>query len=166
MRNEGKAADEVFAALQALADHAGDAAIEGEALDAAIDRAVALGEALVLARRSASRLPAAVPAGRFVQAGPAELHAPGHGTRVPLAPATGTVAGIDEQRLSVRVFRTLAAGSVLGREVPLGARVLLSTRPPAHGDACVVRGRDGLFCGEVEPGDRVLGVVEAVIAAA
>ncbi len=163
MSRDARAAEDVFAALQQFAGAATGSTFDGPEWDTVLDAAIALERSLVLARRLPARGPALAPAGRFES--PA-LHAPGRHGRVPLAPATGAIAGIDEQRLSVRVFRTLAAGAVLGRDVPIGARVLLAPRPPAPGDACVVRARDGLFCGEVEDGDRVLGVVEAVIAAA
>jgi hypothetical protein len=92
---------------------------------------------------------------------------PTDGLSVRLVPAPGAVPGLDEGPARVTVFRSLDGGRVLGREVPAGARVVVSRRDPRAGDIAVYSTRRAIgLCPLVAPppGARILGVVEAVIA--
>ncbi len=144
-----------FHALAAVAAAAGPGAASYPELEEALASALAVHHGLVVARR---RRPLSVPAGLAAEE-PEAPTGPVH-----LVPAPGAVPGLDEAKAGVFVFRTVAPGTVLGRAVPAGARVLLSRRTPEPGDAYVVRSKDGLCVAPPAAGDHVLGVVEAVIA--
>jgi hypothetical protein len=98
---------------------------------------------------------------------PARSGSAGRGGTIRVVPAPGAVPGLDEGRNRLTVFRSLDDGTVLGRAVPTGARLLVSRRAPAVGDVAVFATRRTLgLCpaGAPPAGGRVLGVVEAVIA--
>jgi len=107
-----------------------------------------------------------VPAGNVIEV----LPGPRRGAPL-LAPASGSLPELERQGFAV--YRVLAAGSIDGRRIDEGARVIVSRRPAARGELvaaadrrsvrlCVV-GSSGLDAMPEE--GRVLGVVEAVLAA-
>lgn len=116
-------------------------------------------------RRRTGALP--VPAGTLVEV----LPGPSAGSPQ-LTPAPGSVAGLDEARSGITVYRALTAGVIGGRAVAEGARILVGRRAIEPGDLVVVASRRSIKIAaadrrgrvELPLGGRIVGVVEGVIA--
>ena len=103
----------------------------------------------------------------LAEASPAVAPPPGSSALIRLVPAPGSVHGLDEGATRLTVFRTLDAGSVLGREVSAGARIVVSRQAPAVGDVAVFATRRAIgLCALAAPprGARIRGGGAAVIA--
>lgn len=125
-------------------------------------------EAVAAPRRRSSRTGALpVPAGTLVEV----LPGPSAGSPQ-LTPAPGSVAGLDEARSGITVYRALTAGVIGGRAVAEGARILVGRRAIEPGDLVVVASRRSIKIAaadrrgrvELPLGGRIVGVVEGVIA--
>ena len=151
-----------WGALVHLALHASELPDAQAALELARS-AVPLRVTTTSARR---RRRVAVPAGRLVEV----LSGPRRGSPL-LEPAPGALPGLDEQRQGLAVYRVHTAGTIDGRAVEAGSRVVVARRPAGRGELVAVadgrslrlavHGAAGLS--GVADGARLLGVVEAVV---
>lgn len=137
---------------------------EGAPADAALPLGMA--RSLTAARRREGRRPASlrVPAGAATEV----FQGPRSGSPL-LAPAPGSVPGLDEVREGLSIFRPVVAGRVEGRELSESDRVVISRRAPARGELAVVADHRAVRIvtagphGILPAGVRLLGSVEAIV---